>query len=185
MGSQGYKFLALLRGINVGGKNVISKDSLRQAFEDMGFTSVRTYIQSGNILFRSNDDDVVKHTKTVEVFLSDRFSYTARAFVYSESVYKSIVEDAPPNWGNNDQFRHRILFVLGNILPVEIMESLEAPNKDVETYTLGKQVIYSSVSKEHLFKSVLRKFATTPSYQQVTVRNHNTVLRLHALFDDI
>ena len=47
------KFLALLRGINVGGKNIIAKDDLRQCFEDLGFESVRTYIQSGNILFRA------------------------------------------------------------------------------------------------------------------------------------
>ena len=46
------QFLALLRGINVGGKNVISMEELRQCFEDLGFRSVRTYIQSGNILFR-------------------------------------------------------------------------------------------------------------------------------------
>lgn len=50
MGSPGGKFVALLRGINVGGKNIILKGQLHQAFEDIGFTSVRTYIQSGNIL---------------------------------------------------------------------------------------------------------------------------------------
>ena len=48
------RFLALLRGINVGGKNVIAKDALRRCFEEIGLSSVRTYIQSGNILFRSD-----------------------------------------------------------------------------------------------------------------------------------
>ncbi|MEM7347262.1 MAG: DUF1697 domain-containing protein, partial [Chloroflexota bacterium] len=68
------KFLALLRGINVGGRNIISKDELRQAFEALGFTNVRTYIQSGNILFRSQDSDLKQLTQAVTNHLSRRFS---------------------------------------------------------------------------------------------------------------
>ena len=107
MGSPGGKFLALLRGINVGGKNIILKDQLRQAFEDMGFTCVRTYIQSGNILFRSVDRDLDAHTRKIETVLSDRFSYNARAVVLSEEQFKSIVREAPDGWGVDDRFRHR------------------------------------------------------------------------------
>jgi uncharacterized protein (DUF1697 family) len=185
MGSPGGKFLALLRGINVGGKNIILKDMLRQAFEDMGFTSVRTYIQSGNILFRSVDGDIDAHTRTIETALSERFSYNARAVVLSEEHFKSIVREAPDGWGEDDRFRHRILFVLGNATPEAIMDQFESPDKEVETVTLGRQVIYSSVSKTHLAKSILRKLAVTPNYQQVTVRNHNPVYRINKLFDEI
>jgi len=185
MGPQGGKFLALLRGINVGGKNVILKDQLRIAFEDMGFTSVRTYIQSGNILFRSVDGDIDAHTRKIESVLSERFSYNARVVVLSEEHFKSIVKEAPDGWGTDDRSRHRILFVLGNVTPGEIMGQFNLPAKEVEIFTLGPQVIYSSVSKKYMTKSILRKLPTTPSYQQVTVRNHNTVKRVNKLFDEI
>jgi uncharacterized protein (DUF1697 family) len=185
MGSQGGKFVALLRGINVGGKNIILKDQLRQAFEDMGFTGVRTYIQSGNILFRSVDGDIDAHTRKIESVLSARFSYNARTVVLSEEHFRSIVEEAPDGWGVDDEFRHRILFVLGDATPEEIMGPFDPPDKEVESITLGRQVIYSSVSKTHLARSVLRKLAATPHYQQVTVRNHNPVKRINMLFDEI
>ena len=185
MGSPGGKFVALLRGINVGGKNIILKGQLRQAFEDMGFTGVRTYIQSGNILFRSVDGDIDAHTRKIESVLSERFSYNARAVVLSEEHFKSVVREAPDGWGVDDGFRHRILFVLGDATPGEIMGQFDPPDKEVESITLGRQVIYSSVSKTHLARSVLRKLAATPHYQQVTVRNHNPVKRINKLFDEM
>lgn len=185
MGSSGHKFLALLRGINVGGKNVIKKDALRQAFEEMGYTSVRTYIQSGNILFRSINDDVSEHTRTMEAFLSDRFSYGARALILSETQYQSILENAPENWGKDADFRHRILFVLGGLEAEEIYQTFGEQNNEIETITTGEGVIYSSVSKQHLTKSVMRKLASTPEYQHLTIRNHNTVFKLGTLFDEI
>ena len=185
MGSPGGKFLALLRGINVGGKNIILKGQLRQAFEDMGFTCVRTYIQSGNILFRSADGDIDAHRRNIETVLSERFSYNARAVVLSEEHFKSVVKEAPDGWGSDDRFSHRILFVLGDATPGEIMGQFESPDREVDIFTLGRRVIYSSVSTTHMTKSILRKLPTTPSYQQVTVRNHNTVNRLNKLFDEI
>ena len=92
---------------------------------------------------------------------------------------------APDNWGKDEKSRHRILFPLGNISLKEIMEYLGSPTKEVETITLGSRVIYSSVSKNHIQKSVLRKFPATPAYQQVTIRNQNTVYKLIKLFEDI
>jgi uncharacterized protein (DUF1697 family) len=180
-----YKFLALLRGINVGGKNIISKNSLRQAFEDMGFTNVLTYIQSGNILFRSEDRNTEKHTKKIEEFLSERFSFQARAVVLSENQLKSIIKEAPEDWGKNDKFRHRILFTLASANPKDIVEQLNPLRKGIEIVTIGPMVIYSTVARAHLSKSVLRKLPKTPEYQQITVRNHNTVNKLNKLFEKI
>ena len=60
------RFLALLRGINVGGKNIIAKADLRQCFEELGLTNVRTYIQSGNVLFRCDEKSVDELTATLQ-----------------------------------------------------------------------------------------------------------------------
>ena len=64
------RFLALLRGLNVGGQNVIGKADLIRCFEDLGFDGVRTYIQSGNVLFRSSESGVAALTRAIEGRLS-------------------------------------------------------------------------------------------------------------------
>ena len=179
------KFLALLRGINVGGKNIISKEELYQLFIDLGFENVRTYIQSGNILFKSGQKSSKKLAKSIEEELSKQFSYNARAVVLSSNQYKSAVESASENWGNNEQQKHNALFLLGNNTPKKISKELPLQKPEIETIELGKNVIFWSVSKESLTKTSYMKLATLPVYQEVTIRNHNTVFKLLQLFDEI
>jgi uncharacterized protein (DUF1697 family) len=62
-------FVALLRGVNVGGNNMISMSSLKQSFETMGFTDVSTYINSGNIIFKSKEADARKLETKIEKVL--------------------------------------------------------------------------------------------------------------------
>ena len=185
MEDQGIKYLALIRGINVGGKNILPKNNLIHAFTDLGYSNILTYIQSGNILFCSKDTKIYSHVEKIEKNLANRYSIHTKAVVYTENQFKSIVNEAPDNWGKDENYRHRILFLLGNTSPKEIIKHLGAPQNDVETITMGSRVIYSSVSKAHLSKSVLRKFPTTPAYQQVTIRNQNTVYKINQLFDEI
>ena len=178
-------FLALLRGINVGGRNVIAKDDLRQCFEDLGCTNVRTYIQSGNILFRSSVTGVEELTEAVETGLSDRFSYHAQAVVLSRKKYQTAVAAAPDGWGVDADRKHNALFTLKTITPKQVLAQLPAPKTDLETVTVGPHVVYWSISKQHQSKTTLMKLSAHPVYQQLTVRNHNTVFKLFELFKDI
>ena len=177
------QFLALLRGINVGGKNVIAKEALKQCFEDLGYSDVRTYIQSGNILFRSAEVSAKKLTKAIEVGLSQRFSYQAKAVVLSQKKYKSAVQAARDDWGTNDEQKHNGLFTMSGITPKRVLALLPAPKTDIETVTTGPGVIFWSVSKRHLSQTTLMKLSKEPVYQQMTVRNHNTVFKLLELFE--
>ncbi len=179
------RFLALLRGVNVGGKNVIAKNALKRCFEDLGFSSVRTYIQSGNILFRSDRTRVEALTEAIQHGLSDRFSYAARAVVLSHGNYRSAVRAAPDAWGHDDAQRHNALFTLTGITPKRVLARLPSPKTDVETVTAGPGVIFWSVSREHVTRSTWIKLPASPVYQQVTARNHNTVFKLLELFEEI
>jgi uncharacterized protein (DUF1697 family) len=179
------RFLALLRGINVGGKNVIAKDDLRQCFEDLGFTSVRTYIQSGNILFRSETSSVKELTAAVEAGLSDRFSYEAQVVILPQRKYKSAVAAAPDGWGTDDKQKHNAMFTLSSTTPKKVLAQLPVPKTGIETVTTGPGVIFWSASKSHLTKTTMLKLAKETAYQQMTVRNHNTVFKLLELFEEI
>jgi|AP45_3_1055517.scaffolds.fasta_scaffold93720_1 uncharacterized protein (DUF1697 family) len=179
------RFLALLRGINVGGKNVIAKDDLRQLFEDLGCRNVRTYIQSGNILFRSDTTSVKQITTVIEEGLSDRFSYRAQAVVLSHRKYKSALRSAPGDWGKNDEQKHNALFTLSGITPRRALAQLPTPKTDIETVTSGPGVIFWSASKKQLTQTTMIKLPASPVYQRMTVRNHNTVFKLLELFEDV
>lgn len=179
------RYLALLRGINVGGKNVIAKDDLRTCFEDLGLTNVRTYIQSGNVLFVSEKVKGKDLTAVVETGLSNRFSYDAQAVVLSYRKYKSAVLAAPEAWGHNDAEKHNALFVLGNRNPKKILAKLTPPKPDIESIATGPGVLYWSVSKQQQTKTTYMKLAKEPVYQQLTIRNHNTVFKLLELFEEL
>ena len=179
------RFLALLRGINVGGKNVIGKDDLRKCFEALGLGNVRTYIQSGNILFRADPASVKELTKAIEHGLSERFAYQAQAVVLSYQKYKSAVQAAPDGWGRDEQQKHNAMFTLSGITPKRVLAQLPSPKADIEWVSAGPGVIFWSVSKKEQTKTTLMKLAAAPVYQQMTVRNHNTVFRLLELFEEI
>ena len=179
------RFLALLRGINVGGKNVIAKDDLRKCFEDLGLTNVRTYIQSGNILFLSEKTTGKDLTSLIETGLSKRFSYDAQAVVLSYRKYKSAMQAAPDQWGKDDAQKHNALFTLSGITPKKVLAQLSPPKTGIETITTGPGVIFWSVSKKRLTKTSFIKLAKEPVYQQMTIRNHNTAFKLLELFEEL
>lgn len=179
------RFLALLRGVNVGGKNIVPKDALRGCFEDMGFSSVRTYIQSGNILFRSTNSDEPTLADEVERALSARFSYNSRAVVLSRKSYRTAVDAAPEDWGQDDERMHHALFTLAGARPEDILARLPSPRLEWETVTPGPGVIYWSVSRTRPTRSTWVKLPASPEYQKLTARNHNTVFRLDQLFEEI
>ena len=179
------RFLALLRGINVGGKNIVPKDALRECFESLGFRSVRTYIQSGNILFRSAETDVTALTDEIEIALSVRFSSDARAVVLSRESFRTAVDSAPEDWGRDNARMHHALFTMAGITSERIISGLRSPKPEWETVTAGPGVIFWSVSRAHATRATWVKLPASPEYKQITARNHNTVFRLRELFEEI
>ena len=179
------RYLALLRRINVGGHNLIAKEELRQCFEELGFRSVRTYIQSGNILFRTDKTSIKQLTKRIETGLSKRFSYAAEAVVLSRAMYRSAIDSAPEGWGKDDQQKHNALFTLGDVKPEEVLAGFPAPRAEFETVATGPGVIFWSASKGNLGKTNMLKLAKASIYKKLTVRNHNTVFKLLELFEQM
>jgi len=167
----------------VGGHNIIKKDDLRGCFEDLGFESVRTYIQSGNILFRSGATSVKALTSCVEDGLSERFGYAAQALVLSHRQYRAALDAAPAGWGEDDTRKHNALFTLRSTTPARALRAAPPPLEGVDEISTGPGVIFWSVAKKLLGQSSMMKFGASPAYREVTVRNHNTVFKLLELFE--
>ena len=185
MSKQGSKFLALLRGINVGGRNIISKEDLKDCFEKLGYESVRTYIQSGNILFRSEITDTKELTATIEQGLSKRFNYDAQAVIISQRKYKSMLSKAHDNWGEDEDWKHNAMFLLSGTTPKKVLSQIADPKVNIETVSHSTGIIFWSTLKKQQTKATVMKLAAHPVYKQMTVRNHNTCFKLLKLFDEI
>lgn len=174
------KYVALLRGINVGGNNIIKMVALKEAFLKSGFANVSTYIQSGNVLFESAEKNIAKITKIIEADLTKTFQYTAVVVVRSQMQMKDIVESAPKEWESRDDIRKYVGFLKESVSVQEAFEEIPA-REGVDIVTTGSGVIYMTTLLNDLTKSSLNKLATKKIYQDMTIRNYNTVEKLLAL----
>ncbi|HRQ22749.1 MAG TPA: DUF1697 domain-containing protein [Anaerolineales bacterium] len=176
------QYLILLRGINVGGKNIIMAD-LKACFESLGFSDVVTYIQSGNVLFKSADKDKVKLTSEIEMELSKRFNYAARLVTVMHKELKKTVDTAPRGFGGEpEKFRYDVIFLKEPLTPKEAMKSVSTKG-GVDAAYVGKHVLYFSRLISKASQSHLTKIISMPVYQSMTIRNWNTTTKLLALME--
>jgi len=111
--AKGIQYVALLRGINVGGNNLIKMPALKACFEEQGFSDVATYIQSGNVLFKASQPDAPTLTRRIEKALQKQFSYQATAVVRSHAQLRKIVKNAPKRFGQEPaKYRCDVLFLM-------------------------------------------------------------------------
>ncbi len=177
------QYLALLRGINVGGSNIIKMVDLKVCFEGMGLADVATYIQSGNVLFKSPEQDKAKLTKRIESVLSERFRFEARLVVVTHKQLKQTVEDAPRGFGKSpDKFRYDVIFLKEPLTAKEAMKSMST-KEGVDNAYRGKDVLYFSRLISRATQSRLPRIIGLPVYQSMTIRNWNTTTKLLALME--
>ena len=179
------RYLALLRGINVGGKNIIKMEALRAAFEEMGFSSVVTYIQSGNVVFCTDEKDKKQLTTTIEKRLSQKFGYEAKVLLLSYTEYKKIIEGAPAGFGDEpDKYRYDAWFLMDGLSAAEVIRDLDF-REGIDWIHAGKgkngtagSAVFTKRLTSQMGKSRLSKINQLPIYQSITIRNWNTSRRL-------
>ncbi|MCC7073301.1 MAG: DUF1697 domain-containing protein [Deltaproteobacteria bacterium] len=174
------RYVALLRGINVGGNNIIKMSDLAACFEDGGFTNVTTYINSGNVLFDATTSG--KLVDRVEKMIAARFAfYTASVAVRSVDEMRAIVEEAPKGFGKDPtQFRYDVFFLKPPLTSAAALPSV--PLKEgVDAVWAGTDVLYNSRLVAKVTQSKISKIAGTPIYKSITIRNWNTTTKLLAL----
>ena len=175
------KYLALLRGINVGGNNIISMAELRNCLEDAGFENVTTYIQSGNVLFESSPRAATRLAKKIESALSERFGYTALIVLVSGAQLENVIKEAPAEFGNNSaQYRYDVIFLRPPLRAPDILPTLKL-KEGVDEAFANNHVIYCRRLISKVSQSKLPKLVSHPAYKSMTIRNWNTTSKLHEL----
>ena len=178
------QFVALLRGINVGGKNLIKMTELKACFEALGFENVSTYIQSGNVLFRAENSARTKLTSQIEEALSKTFNYKSRVVVRSHKEMKNIVARAPKGFGSDpDTYRYDVIFLKAPLTAAKAMKSVTT-KEGVDQAFAGKGVLYFSRLISKATQSHLSRIVSMPVYQSMTIRNWNTTTKLLNMMEE-
>jgi uncharacterized protein (DUF1697 family) len=171
-------YVALLRGINVGGKNLIRMPALKACFELQGFGDVATYIQSGNVLFSARSTNQRRLAAQIENALATTFAYPSRVVVRSLAQMNTTVTDAPDGFGQRPtRYRYDVIFLKEPLTADEALNSVSA-KPGVDRVFAGAGVLYSSRLISKATQSRLGRIVGTPAYQNMTIRNWNTTTKL-------
>ena len=175
--------VALLRGINVGGKNIVRMADLRAAFEDAGHEAVSTYIQSGNVLFES-DGPPAALERDIETMLESTLGLSLVAVVRSHRQLRNIVTRAPDGFGAAPDIHHSdVIFLKAPLTSRQALRAVELRD-GVDQAWPGTGVLYFSRLSERLSQSRMSRLASTPQYQNMTIRNWRTTTRLLSLLNE-
>ena len=178
-------YVALLRGINVGGNNLIKMPALKACFEAEGLRDVSTYIQSGNVLFTAGRSRQRTLTGRIEKALSQAFGYEARVVVRSFDEMKATVEHAPKGFGARlSTYRYDVIF-LKPPLTADAAMRVVIVRPGVDRVIAGDGVLYCSRLIARATESQLGRIVGTPDYQDMTIRNWNTTAKLLGLMERI
>jgi uncharacterized protein (DUF1697 family) len=174
----GQQYITLLRGINVGGNNIIKMTDLKSCFENMGFTGVSTYIQSGNVIFFSGEGDKAKLTAKIEKELSVRYRYSSRIVLITYQELAAIIAGAPKGFGKfPGEYKYDVMFLREGLSVSDLLKKI--PLKEgVDQAWNGVGVIYFSRLGSKSSQSRMSKIITMPFYREITIRNWNTTTKL-------
>jgi uncharacterized protein (DUF1697 family) len=179
------QYVALLRGINVGGKNIIRMVDLKTCFEKMGFTDVATYIQSGNVLFKSDEDNKIKLISKIEKELSKSFNYASVIVLVNYEQLAALIKEVPTGFGEQpDEYKYDVFFLKEPFKADEAIKSIKV-REGVDNIYPGKDAIYSSRLISKAGQSYLSKIISLPVYKFMTIRNWNTTSRLFELMKNV
>jgi uncharacterized protein (DUF1697 family) len=177
-------FVALLRGVNVGGNNMISMKSLKESFETIGFTSITTYINSGNIIFRSKEDDLRKLEKKIEQMLSSDYQLDSKVVVRSLAEMEKLVKALPRSWNGDSGWRYNVIFLRHSIDSEKILAELPV-NSDIEQIVYRPGALLWSAQVSELTRTNMAKLSSRKIFQDMTVRNLNTTKKLYELMKKV
>jgi uncharacterized protein (DUF1697 family) len=175
------RYVALLRGINVGGNNKIEMRELKAAFEDAGMADVSTYINSGNVVFSTGEQrsGLAEH---LERAIEERFGFPVRVVLRDVDEMRTLVSALPAEWANDATQKCDVVFLAPEADSDALIASLE-PRPEIESLVTVPGAIVWRVARKDATRSRLIRMMGTPFYRQVTVRNCNTARKLLQLLE--
>ncbi len=173
--------VSLFRGINVGGHQAVRMDELKDLHASLGFKDVVTYIQSGNVVFSSDDADLAQLPKDIEDGFAQKFGFRVQVMVRTAAEFREIMENNPFQNQSMREPKWVIVLFLATRPDRTALEDLQKAYAGPEEFYLTGQELYvyyaNGIGRSKLTLSLLEKKLKT----QGTARNWNTILQLQKM----
>ena len=173
-------YVALLRGINVGGKNKVDMGKLKAIFEDAGMRDVTTYINSGNVVFKDNRRKPATIAKALEKAIEADLGFRIGVLLRDLPAIKKLLKALPARWTNDADMRCDVLFLWEKFDRKDVLQELTI-KPDIEDVRYVPGALFWRVDRSNVMKSSLPKIIGTDLYKGMTIRNANTVRKVGEL----
>jgi uncharacterized protein (DUF1697 family) len=174
--------VALLRGINVGGRNKLPMKQLVPLFEQAGCKNVQTYIQSGNVIFRASDAVARRIPTVVAKAIADQFGYSIPVVVRDAKSLDRIANKNPFLAAGADPAMLHVAFLAARPSAAKLKD-LDPHRSPPDEYTLSGSEIYLHCPKGFARTKLTNAYFDSKLDTTSTVRNWKTVLKLLELLD--
>lgn len=171
-------YVALLRGINVGGNNKIDMKLLKQTFIRSGMSSVITYINSGNIIFADEIRSKYEIAEILERKILEDFGLEIKVLISSLNDFEEIMKILPASWSNDSAMKADVIFLWDEIDQGDVISRLMI-KPEIDTVLFFRGGILWKTDRENVARSGLIKIVGTDLYKKMTVRNVNTVRKIY------
>ncbi|WP_147614188.1 DUF1697 domain-containing protein [Treponema pectinovorum] len=165
-------YVALLRGINVGNSVKINMKELKILFEQCGFSNVSTYINSGNVIFESEDDKNTV-TENIEKALHITIGNEIKVLLKTKNEIAKIADAIPNDWQNNDEQKTDVAYLFESIDDENIINELPVKKEYIKLIYVKGALIWN-VHRKDYSRSHINKIISHKAYKDMTIRNVNT-----------
>jgi len=177
------RYILLLRGINVGGKNKVSMSNFKELLKNSGFKNVTSYINSGNLFFDS-DEDQESCVSNIRYLLETNYDFSIPFALLTKEEYLKEREKLP-DWWNEDLTRRDILFFSSDLDKTSVLDFLDKTVFYNEIVYVGKCAVFWGKynESEYLKTSYHKKLMKQDFYKKITIRNGNTFERIAEILE--
>ena len=174
------RYISLLRGINISGKNKVPMAELRKCFEALDFMEVKTCLNSGNVIFSCKDTDAAELVNRIERMIQHLFSLNIPVFVIPQEELADILRHTPDWWGTeNQEIYDNLIFILPPATFPDVYHEIGAPKAGLEQIQEYQSVVFWSFSrKEYQKTNWWPKTASVPLGSKLTIRTANTIRKI-------
>src|SRR5258706_4439801 len=173
-------YVAFLRGVNVPGKGIISMATIKEALVALGLSEVRTYLNSGNVIFSTRASAAQQLTSRIEKALEQHSGMAIKVLVMDHKTLKKMVDAIPRNWVDDKTMRTYVLLFWKELDDPGILDRLPIkPDVDELRYTPG--AVVWRIDRENVGRSRMNRIVGTALYKKITIRSANTMRKLNEL----
>lgn len=174
------KYIVLLRGVNISGKNKVSMPKLKQLLEENNYQNVSTYLNSGNIIIESNINNKELIIENISKIIEFNFNIKIPIYIMTVPELEDILNNSPSWWGaTNKEIYDNLIFIIPPTTYEEVYNTIGSPKENIDQIEeYHNTIFWSFVLKDYRKSTWWIKTANTSITNKITIRTANTMKKL-------